>query len=134
MRDQDQQTPPVPDTAVNNQFVKNSQSALTTIINKLKESKLYSNKLVFWSLTTFLTLVLLIVILGTLFGNKSNGTVSNPRPTKVPFVLPSPNATPSIEVLYNSQQKIYSLKKQIEELDVRQNRLQPPDINFDIKF
>lgn len=102
---------------------------LKTVFNKL-----YTNKKIFWPVSIAFGLIFLIIILGLLFGRR--GTVQNPSktPLPLPVVQTTPQATTSGNILIDSENKLNDLKKQINALDVKQSRLQPPTLNFDIKF
>lgn len=96
-------------------------------------NKFYSNKKVFWPVVGFFGLVFLIIILGTLFGGKRT-TISVPIPSPSPIIQPTPMPTQSSDILTNSASKLNDLKNQIQNLDVKQSRLQPPTLYFNIKF
>ncbi len=97
-------------------------------------NKFYANKKIFWPVTGFFGLVFLIIIMGLLFGNKKNSNIISPKITPTPFILSTPIASPSAGILGASGEKLIQLKTQIDNLDVRQSRLQPPTLNFDVKF
>jgi hypothetical protein len=105
-------------------------------VDKFKQSILYTNKKIFWSLTTMLSLFVIIIVLGVLFGEKDSKTpkVVENIPTPTPFVAPHATIPPSAGILYTSQEKLLQLKNQINALDPKQSRLKPPTINYDIKF
>lgn len=107
---------------------------LIKVINKFKESKLFTNKLIFWSITIFACMVLFIIIIGLLFGKKKNVVIQKPTPSVIPFILKTPTSTSTNDILSKSQEKLILLKSQLDQLDVMQGRLQPPTLNFDIKF
>jgi hypothetical protein len=103
------------------------------VLGKLFD-KFYSNKLIFWSVCIFIGMVLLIIIVGSLFFRGKSKPITQPSPTPIPFILATPVATNSGDIISKSQEKLLQLKGQLEELDVKQKRLQPPTLDFEIKF
>jgi len=97
-------------------------------------NKFYSNKKIFWPVSIVLGLLLLVIILGLIFGNGGGSQNVSKTPTPSPIVQSTPEATDSGDVLINSQGKLKDLKNQIINLDPHQSRLQPPNLNFDIGF
>jgi hypothetical protein len=97
-------------------------------------NKFYSNKKIFWPVSIAFGLIFLIIILGLIFGNRKGSQKAIATPTPSPVVQSTPIASDSGDVLINSQYKLKELKNQIINLDIRQSRLQPPNLNFDIKF
>jgi hypothetical protein len=79
-------------------------------------------------------LILLIIILGILVGKRSAGQNTTTKTSPSPAVQNTPGASPSSDVLTNNQIKLNDLKKQINNLDVKESRLKPPTLNFDIRF
>lgn len=140
-------TNPVPISPVKapNPMQEKLQTATTFIkkyTDKLPEpvkagfAKFYANKMIFWPITIAFSLIFLIIILGLLFG--SRGT---PQPiviakkTPVPVkIQPTPEASPSGDILSVTEIKLNSMNDQINALDPRQSRLQPPPIDFKINF
>lgn len=114
-------------------------SSQLSIREKLKNiainlfNKFYARKIIFWPVVGFLGLVFLIIVLGLMFGRKKTA-VQEPRVTSTPFILSTPVASPSAGILGTSGEKLIQLKNQIDNLDVKQDRLQPPSVNFDVKF
>ncbi len=99
-------------------------------------NKFYINKKVFWPVSIFLGLVVLIAVLGLLFGSKGGqrSVITTRVATPTPFVRATPKITPENGILFETQQILEDLKNQIRAFDVKQTKLQPPSINFDIKF
>lgn len=95
--------------------------------------RFYSNKKVFWPIAGALGLVIFIVIIGLLFGTKQQ-RAPTAKSTPTPQVQTSPEASPSGDPLTIIQNKLDSIRSQINSLDVYQERLQPPSLNFNIKF
>ena len=102
---------------------------------KLRElwAKFYSKKKVFWPVVGSLILFLLVLVAGLLFGNR-NQTVKPGTPTPTPEVSMTPAPTESGDILTTINVKLIQLDTKIKELDVRQSRLSPPAVNFNIKF
>lgn len=96
--------------------------------------KFYSNKKVFWPVAAAFSLILFVIIIGLLFGKRNAQTPTVKLPTPSPIIQSTPMATSSGNILIDSQNKLNDLKNQINNLDVSESRLQPPTLNFDIKF
>ncbi len=137
------QTPPVPPVPKNNTKKPLNipgKEALLKLIAKLPPplqdliNKFYSNKLIFWTITTLFGLMFLIIVLGLLFGSAGNtpAPVKTTKPTPNSITLPS--STPSVNVLQQTQIELSALKDKINSLDIKQSHLKPPPFNFDIKF
>lgn len=97
-------------------------------------NKFYSNKKIFWPVSIVFGILFLIIILGLIFGNRGGTQNVSKTPTPSPIIQSTPEATDSGDILTDSQNKLKNLKNQIINLDPRQSRLQPPNLNFDIKF
>lgn len=110
------------------------------ILEKLKPlpkilwEKFYTNKKVFWPVAIAFGLIFLVLLIGLIFGKRGTKTPVTVKPTATPFIAATPVASPSAGILYDSQQKLNSLKVQIDNLDPKQSVLQPPPINFEIRF
>ncbi|HTK03939.1 MAG TPA: hypothetical protein VL401_04220 [Alphaproteobacteria bacterium] len=92
--------------------------------------KFYTNKKIFWPVTIAFSLIFFIILLGLLFGNKT-------RP--ISEIKNTPSATPAFQLPDSSSKDpnsdpLQDLKKKINDFDVKQSRLTPPTINFDIQF
>ena len=100
----------------------------------LKEmlAKFYANKKMFWLAIGAATLVLLTLVAGLFFGGKKLTTKVSPSPS--PQVPASREASASTDVLDNLQARLSDLRIQIDQFDVKQSKLQPPEINFKISF
>ena len=142
MNDQNQNTTsPVNPTPAPSAFdTPPEQPSWKLIIEQLKPlpkilwAKFYANKKIFWPITIAFGLIFFVLLLGLIFGKRGTKTIISNRPTPTPFILTTPIASPSAGVLLDSQKKLDSLKVQIQNLDVKQSKLTPPTINFDIRF
>lgn len=103
-------------------------------LSKFKGSKFYTNKKIFLPVSISFGLIFLILILGLLFGKRNTTQVAPETPKPTPTAQNTPQATTSGDILSESQIKLNSLKNEINNLDVKQSRLQPPSLDFDIKF
>lgn len=118
------------------------KSTFKTFTDKLPEpvkaafAKFYANKMIFWPITISFSLMFLIIILGLLFGTKGTPQpVVIAKKTPVPVkIQPTPEASPSGDILSVTEVKLNDLNTQINNLDPRQSRLQPPSIDFKINF
>lgn len=90
-------------------------------------NKFYSNKKMFLAVTIPIGLILLTIIIGLIFGGK-NQTQNTTKSTPTPAATVAPSEAPS------GNSELDTLKNRLDSYDVRQSRLQPPVINFDIKF
>lgn len=96
--------------------------------------KFYSNKKIFWPVSIVLGLLMLTIIAGLLFGGKGVLPVANVIPSPTPLTQEAPVPTPPGDILTQIERSLTDLKAQIGNLDVKQSRLQPPVLNFNIKF
>ncbi len=101
-------------------------------LSKLRESKLYKNKLIFWTITSLFGILFLVLILGLLFGKRSK-TETTIKASPTPQSTTQP-ITQGDGPLFQIDQKLKDLKTQITNLDVKQSRLRAPTVNFDVKF
>jgi hypothetical protein len=109
---------------------KNIKSIIINTFNKFK-----SNKRVFLPVSISLGLIFLIIVIGVIFGKRTTTqVVTKNAATPTPIVQSSPQATTSGDVLLTNQNKLNDLKNQINNLDIKEGELQPPTLNFDIKF
>jgi hypothetical protein len=94
--------------------------------------RFYSNKKIFWPVAISIGLVFLLIIIGLIFGsiNRMNSPATK---TPIPTATPVPTEKPS-DILTITQVELGRLRDQILQLDVKQNRLKPPTVNYDIKF
>jgi hypothetical protein len=95
----------------------------------------YSNKKIFLPVSIAFCLVFFVIILGLIFGKHraSQGVIKNiPSPT--PFTQSTPQATSSGNIIIDSQNQLNDLQNQINNLDIKESRLTPPSLNFDVKF
>lgn len=112
-----------------------NKNIFNSVLDKFLNSPFYKNKKLFWPVMGFFGIVMVIVVTGLLFGKKETPIVlPDKRPTPTPFVRAVPSLLPGSGFLYDTQQKLIQLKTEINALDPEQNRLQPPALNFDIKF
>lgn len=94
----------------------------------------YSNKKIFWLVTGAFGLVFLTIILGLLFGSTNPKTQTT---KKVVNPTPQSQETPAPETkdaLTETDDRLKALKTKINNLDVKQSRMSPPEINFKVSF
>lgn len=133
------QTPQTAQQAPNQEVKNDWKTVLSTkLLPLLKDvgRKVYSNKKIFWLIITLFSLIFLITIVGIIFGNKRGKTSQQalPTPTATPVVQENIQASPSGDILIDSQTELNKLKNQIKNLDVKQSKLQPPSVDFEIKI
>ncbi len=110
------------------------------ILKKLKESKftesrIYKNKMIFWPVTIMLSLVILTLIIGLIFGSRKSTSTSTKSPTPTPSSQNQNGQKNEVDgVLSPIDSALDKLRDQITTFDVRQSRLQAPVVNFDVKF
>lgn len=97
-------------------------------------NRFYANKKIFWPITIVFGLMFLIIVLGLLFGSKGTAVAVPPNKTTAPFILATPTASPSGDILTVTENQLKDLNDQINSLDIGQNKLKPPDINYNIGF
>jgi len=108
------------------------------LMQKLREegrvifSKFYSNKKLFWPTIIVLSLLLLVIILGLLFGTKKIGSIIKPVATQTPQAQATP--VPATGPLAEIENLLVKFKSDILKLDMQQKRLQPPTLDFKIRF
>jgi hypothetical protein len=96
-------------------------------------NKIYANKKIFWILISLFSLILLLIIVGTIFkltGGKAPTLVQEETPTLQSIGVPEAKKEP----LDLAKEELVGLEKQIQDFDINQKRLQPPSINFKIDF
>lgn len=97
-------------------------------------AKFYSNKMIFWPVTIVFGLMFLIIILGLLFGSAGQTPVPKPKITPVPFVQATPSPCATSDTLCITGNRLQDINSQIKALDLKQSRLSPPQINYEISF
>lgn len=95
-------------------------------------AKFYANKKIFWPVTISFGILFLVLILGLLFGSPSQPIQSLVTPA--PQVESTPEASPSGDVFSQTQSQLKTLDDQINALDLKQSRLSPPQLNYNISF
>lgn len=104
------------------------------LFGRFSESGFYANKKIFWPVTIVFGLMFLIIILGILFGSKGAAVAVSPKKTPQPFVTATPTASSSGDILTVTENQLKDLNDQINSLDIGQNKLKPPVVNYDIGF
>lgn len=97
-------------------------------------AKFYTNKKIFWPVTIVFGILFLVIILGLLFGSPNAPVQVVKRATPSPFVQPTPAPCSPTDQLCLTGNQLKDLKNQINSVDLRQSRLSPPQIDYDIKF
>lgn len=95
-------------------------------------SKFYAKKIVFWPVTIVFSLLFLTILLGLIFGNRSSrkeALIPSPTPLLTGPVVPSESGS-----LTQTEADLEILRQRINTFDVRQGRLKPPTLNFDVEF
>lgn len=96
--------------------------------------KFYTNKKVFIPVTVAFGLILLIIILGLLFGSKDTPVFIPPKKTPTTFMVATPEASSSGDILSVTENKLKELNIRINSLDVGQQKLSPPVIDYNVRF
>lgn len=117
---------------VKSSFKQKLQSGLHAIKDIIV--KFYLNKKIFIPISAAFALILLTIIAGTIFGSKNNKPYNiEIEPTKSPYATPiSQNQDTGSTSVFENRLKDIGLD--IEGLDVKQSKIKPPQIDFDIKF
>ncbi len=116
------------------------QSLIKTIWNKIPQRlqaplrRFYQNKKIFWLVSGLFGLIFLTLIIGLILGQKGNSS----QTTKI-IASPTPQIQTSPEpgeqsALDQIETRLRNLRNTINNLDVRQSRLQPVPLNFNISF
>jgi hypothetical protein len=114
-------------------------NVLSTISSKIPEKfkskfkAFAANKKVFVPLVAAFGLIFLVLIIGLLFGRKGEQRAPQARVTPTPQGTVAPPVVAG-DQLTQIQFDLNRIKDQILSLDVRQSRLQPPEINYEIEF
>lgn len=95
-------------------------------------AKFYANKKIFWPVAGAFGLVFLVIVLGLIFGSRQPSAPPGPAPT--PSIESTPEASPSGDILTVTAGQLKDLDSQINSLDLKQSRLTPPSINYNISF
>ncbi len=101
---------------------------------RFSESRIYQNKKIFWLVSGLFGLIFLTLIIGLIFGSKQNNA-----DTAKNYASPSPQSQAVPEpkeqsVLDQIETRLENLKNTINNLDVKQSRLQPQQLDFNISF
>ncbi|KKQ92150.1 MAG: hypothetical protein UT58_C0011G0027 [Microgenomates group bacterium GW2011_GWC1_39_7b] len=96
--------------------------------------RFYSNKKIFIPVAVASGLMFLIIILGLLFGSKSTPIIIPSKKTPAPFIVTTPEASPGGDILTVIGNKLKDLNNQINALDINQNKLKPPTIDYNVSF
>lgn len=96
--------------------------------------KFYANKKIFWPISILFGILFLIIILGLLFGSPAPAVPPASKKTPTPFVEATPEASPSGDILTVTGNQLKDLDDQINSLDLGQNKLKPPVINYKVDF
>lgn len=98
-------------------------------------AKFYAKKIFFWPVTITFGLLFLIIILGIIFGKgAAPAAIIKATPTPVPFVLATPSPCTGSDPICQTENTLMDLNGQINSLDIKQNRLLPPQIDYNISF
>lgn len=97
--------------------------------------KFYHNKKVFLPVTISFGLLFLVIVMGLLFGKptSTNSSLVKTSPTPVVTNTSQPSSEPE-DIVTVTRETLKDLKSEINALDVDQSVLQPPTIDFEIKF
>jgi len=96
--------------------------------------RFYANKKIFWPIAILFGILFLIIILGLLFGSTAPAASPATKKTPIPFVEVTPEASPSGDILTVMGNQLKDLNNQINSLDLGQNKLKPPVINYKVDF
>lgn len=100
--------------------------------------RFYSNKKIFLPISIGLGLIIFTVLIGLIFGNKNGHTAVKVNPSASPSVTDIPqeisNNQTTTDPLTKISKDLKDIKFQLDSLDTQQKKLQPPEIDFDIKY
>lgn len=117
-------------------FLDKLPTAVKSTIQRIGQSKFYANKKIFWPISIAFGSIFLVIIAGLIFGQKGS---QRPQPafkmpTPTPIVESLPTASPSAGPLTDMQNELNDIGNQINSLDLKQSRLQPPQVDYNIIF
>lgn len=96
-------------------------------------NKFYSNKKIFWLITSLFSLIILISISGLIFR-----LVRSNQKTTIQTSTPTPMAQTQTEEkkepLDLAKEELTKLDGQIKNLDIKQQKLMPPAVDFKVDF
>jgi hypothetical protein len=102
---------------------------------KFAQTRFYQNKKIFYPISISLGLVLFIILVGLIFGGKKSPSAPKNVPSPTPAFVESTNPPEvGLDALSQIERSLTDIKNQIINLDVKQSRLQPPTLDFKIKF
>lgn len=98
-------------------------------------TRIYSNKKIFVPVTVAFSMILIVLIMGLLFGNinrNKDRDIVKKEPISQIVDIPQKeeSETPSSAI----RNVLKDLKSEINTLDINQNKIKPPDIDFEIGF
>ena len=102
---------------------------------RFTQTKFYQNKKIFFPVSISVGLLFLVILIGLIFGGKKRTQVVKNTPSPTPTFSGTTNPdTTGEDALSQIEQRLNDLKNQITNLDAKQSRLQPPTLDFKIKF
>lgn len=113
----------------------NIKQILNPLWLRFRETKFYTNKKIFLPVTIASSLIVLMILIGLIFGGRMSVQVQKSSPSPTPASSGAtivPSGAP--DTLSQIEQKLTDDKNQINSLDVKESRLQPPTLDFKIKF
>jgi hypothetical protein len=117
------------------QLIERVRPVLAAYRSRFLQSKFYTNKRIFLPVTIASGLIILVILIGLIFGGRRSSQPSKNLPSPTPA---SSGATPvptgAANTLSQIEQKLTDDKNQINAIDVKESRLLPPTLNFNIKF
>lgn len=124
----------MPTPAIENRS--NIKKGWSTIIEKLKNviSRFRQNQKVFWLVSVSFVFVILTLIIGLIFARPNKiSKVDNQNLTPTPDVETQLAPSPTSELI-QIESRLINQKRMITDLDVKQSRLTPPQLDFNISF
>ncbi len=113
------------------------KTKINQLISQIKAffQKYYANKKIFWATVIPVGVILLVIILGLLFGNRKNNklNIATPTPQSQNQEAGQQNSQ-NLDPLINIENNLNKIKGKINDLDIKQLPLAPPIINYRIDF
>ena len=117
-------------------FFEKLPPVVKNILQKVSQSKFYANKMIFWPVTISFSLIFIVLIAGLIFGAKGTPSVQTTfkMPSSTPVTEIKPTSSPSAGPLTDIHTNLNNIDSTISDLDLKQSRLQPPQVDYNVNF
>jgi hypothetical protein len=130
---------PIPQPTPTNPFMVKVNEIKAKIMPIFKEvfDKVYKNKMLFWLFVSIFGFMLLLIIVGSIYkatrsGNGDSGILIKTTPSPISGFI---NTGQKIyDELTVDEDKLHIINDSFINYDIKQKRLNPPEVDFDISF